>query len=303
MDKTDFYIYYCLIFFSLIILSLSFTNAIEKVVATTTDDNNQDDNDDNPKNEKETMKLKIKLNLNNVDKSIQKLKLVSYVNGEVKEQYIDLVKDKSKIKENILVLNLFYDKSNDISSIIVTDQYFVCAYALNDKNSKQNNIANSGISFYDCDEGNIGSPDSNTAHLFYTLNKFNESVNYNKVSGQGKNPLAKEVKINVKVPLEDAKGDADKINVVGMIGGQYKVETINVEQALDKQKDGNGDILDVPFVFNRTTDVGQIQLGDKFFGCVSGEELSPQHSHCEKRTLKDFEKGNQLYSRKDNNFK
>ena len=300
MYKTDFYIYYCLIFFSLTILSLSYT--IEKLAATTTNNNN-DDNDDNTKNEKETMKLKIKLNLNNVDKSIQKLKLVSYVNGEVKEQYIDLVKDKSKIKENILVLNLFYDKSNNISSIIVTDQYFVCAYAVNDKISKQNNIANSGISFYDCDEGNIGSPDSTTAHLFYTLNKFNESVNYNKLSGQGKNPLAKEVKINVKVPLEDAKGDADKINVVGMIGGQYKVETINVEQALDKQKDGNGDILDVPFVFNRTTEVGQIQLGDKFFGCVTGEELSPQHSHCEKRTLKDFEKGNQLYSRKDNNFK
>jgi hypothetical protein len=30
------------------------------------------------------MKLKIKLNLNNVDKNIQKLKLVSYVNGEVR---------------------------------------------------------------------------------------------------------------------------------------------------------------------------------------------------------------------------
>jgi len=269
------------------------------VDATTANNNNNDDT----KNEKETIKLKIKLNLNNVDKSIQKLKLVSYLNGEVKEQYIDLVKDKSKIKENILVLNLLYDKSNDISSIIVTDQYFVCAYAVNDTISKQNNIANSGVSFYDCDEGNIGSTDSTTAHLFYTLNKFNESVNYNKVSGQGKNPLAKEVTINVKVPLEDAKGDADKINVVGMIGGQYKVETIKVEQALDKQDDGNGDILDVPFVFNRISDVGQIQLGDKFFGCVTGEELSPQHSHCEKRTLKDFEKGNQLYSRKDNNFK
>ena len=292
-------LYYCLIFFSLTLFSLSFSNTLVKVDATTANNNNNEDT----KNEKETMKLKIKLNLNNVDKSIEKLKLLSYLNGEVKEQYIDLVKDKSKIKGNILILNLFYDKSNDISSIIVTDQYFVCAYAVNDTISKQNNIPNSRVSFYDCDEGNIGSTDSTTAHLFYTLNKFNESVNYNKVSEQGKNPLAKEVKINVKVPLEDAKGDADKINVIGMIGGQYKVETINVEQALDKQDDGNVDILDVPFVFNRTTDVGQIQLGDKFFGCVTGEELSPQHSHCEKRTLKDFEKGNQLYSRKDNNFK
>src|SRR5215208_4430420 len=154
---------------------------------------------------------------------------------------------------------------------LLSDQYFVCAYAVNDKIPKQTNVANSRVSFYDCDEGNIGSTDSNTAHLFYTLNKYNESVNHNKISGQGKNPLAKEVKINIKVPLEDAKGDADKINVVGMIGRQYKVETINIEQALDKQIDCNGDILDVPFVFNRTSDVGQIQLGDKFFGCVTGK--------------------------------
>jgi hypothetical protein len=286
-------LYYCLIIiiFSLSLLSLSVINTIGIVDATTV---NKKEKDDNTKNQKETMKLKIKLNLNNVPPGIQKLKLVSYVNGEVKEQYIDLLKDKSQINENILVLNLLYDKSNDISSIIVTDQYFVCAYAIN---PKQN-----GVSFYDCDEGNIGSPDSNTAHLFFTINKFNESVNFNKISGQGKNPLAKEVKINIKVPIEDAKGDADQINVVGMIGGEYKVETLNVEQELDKQENNNG-ILDVPFVFNRTTEVGQIQLGDKFFGCVTGEELSPQHSHCEKRTLKDFEKGNQLYSRKDNNFK
>ena len=49
-----------------------------------------------------------------------------------------------------------------------------------------------------------------------------------------------------------------------MIGGEYKVETINVEQALENQEDNNSDILDVSFVFNRTTEVGQIQLGDKF---------------------------------------
>ena len=49
-----------------------------------------------------------------------------------------------------------------------------------------------------------------------------------------------------------------------MIGDEYKVETINVEQALENQEDNNSDILDVSFVFNRTTEVGQIQLGDKF---------------------------------------
>ena len=86
----------------------------------TTENNNGNDNA-NTKNEKATLKLKIKLNLNNVAKGIQKLKLVAYVNGEARKQVIDLLKDKSQIKNNILVINLNYDKSNEISSIITTD--------------------------------------------------------------------------------------------------------------------------------------------------------------------------------------
>ena len=86
-----------------------------------TTENNNGNDDSNTKNEKETMKLQIKLNLNNVPKGVQKLKLVAYVNGEAKEQIIDLLKDKSQIKNNILAINLNYDKSNEISSIITTD--------------------------------------------------------------------------------------------------------------------------------------------------------------------------------------
>ena len=148
----------------------------------------------------------------------------------------------------------------------------------------------------------LDSSDSASAKLFSTLNKFNESVNYNKLSGKG-NTGAKEVKIHVKVPLADAIDDVDQISVVGMTRGEYKVEILNAKDALEKQGDNNNEILDVPFVFNRDTEAGMIQLGDMFFGCVAGEEFSPQHTHCEKRTIKDYEKGNELYSRKDNNFK
>ena len=279
---------------------LFFITPIGVANATTASNVNEDDNE--ATNEKETLKLKIKINLNNIDPNIQKIKIISFVNGEAKQQYVDLLKEKSIVKNNILVLNLQFDKSNDISSIVASDQYFVCGYAVNDKIMNQKDISNIGISLYDCDEGNIGSADSATAHLFYTLNKFTESVNYNKINGN-KDPLAKEVKINVKVPLEDAIDDVDQISVVGMVRGEYKVETINAKEALEKQGNNNNDILDVPFVFNRITEAGIIQSGDKFFGCVAGEELSPQHTHCEKRTIKDFEKGNELYSRKDNNFK
>lgn len=275
------------------IMSLGIVNA--------TTSNVEEDNE--AKNEQDVLNLKIKINLNTInnhDPNIQKIKLVSFVNGEVKEQYIDLLQEKSKVKNKILTLDWQFDKSNDISSIEATDQYFVCGYAVNDKM-----ITQKDISLYDCDEGDIVSADSSIVRLFgSTLNKFNESVNDNKINGQEKNPLAKEVKINVKVPLEDAIDDVDLISVIGMIKGKYKLEIIDAKEALEKQKDNNdNNILDVPFVFNRITEVGTIQIGDMFFGCVAGEELLPQHTHCEKRMIKNFEKGNILYARKDNNFK
>ncbi len=266
------------------LISLYFINVMGDVHATVSNDgnNNQEDND-KAKNDREMLNLKIKLHINNIDPNIQKIKIVSYVNGEAKEQYVDLVKEKNKIKNNIMVVNLQFAKSNDISSIIETDQYFVCGYAVNVNNKNQTAISNNEVSLYDCDEGNIGSSDSATAKLFSALNKFNESVNYNKLSGKD-NTGAKEVKIHVKVPLEDTIDDVDQISVVGMTRGEYKVEILNAKDALEKQGDNNNEILDVPFVFNRDTEAGMIQLGDMFFGCVAGEEFSPQHTHCEKRT-------------------
>jgi hypothetical protein len=280
--------------------SLYFINALGDVNATVSNDEDNGDKDQN-NNEKEMMNLKIKLNLNNIGDNVQKIKIVSFVNGEVKEQYVDLVKDQSKIRNNIMTVNMQFPQTNDVSSIIETDQYFVCGYAVNDNNKNQTIVSNNEISIYDCDEGNIVHPDSATARLFSTLNKFNESVNYYKLNGKG-DPGAKEVKLNVKVPLDDASGD-HQISVIGMVRGEYKVEIMNTEEALEKQKNNNDEILDVPFVFNRITEAGTIQLGDKFFGCVAGEEFSPQHTHCEKRMIKAYEKGNELYSRKDNRFK
>ena len=259
-------------------------------------------NEDGAKNEQDFLELKIRINLNTIEKhdpNIQKLKVVSFVNGEVKEQYIDILQEKNKAKNNILVLNLQFDKSNHISSIVATDQYFVCGYAVNDKILNQE-----GITLYDCDEGDILSADSSTARLFSTLNKFEKSkgISSNTTKGNA-DPLAKEVKINVKVPLEDAIDDVDLISMIGMVRGEYNLEILDAKEALEKQQDNNDNILNVQFVFNRMTELGPIQIGDMFFVCVAGEELLPQHTHCEKRTIKDFEKGNVLYARKDNNFK
>ena len=100
------------------LMSLYFFNVVGDVNATTVS-NDKEDNDQTEK-DKEMMNLKIKLNLNNIDNNIQKIKIVAFVNGEGKEQYVDLVKEQSKIKNNIMVVNLQFAKNNDVSSIITT---------------------------------------------------------------------------------------------------------------------------------------------------------------------------------------
>jgi hypothetical protein len=309
LDKSHLELHLNFIILAIGLILLFVIMPLEIVNATTS--NVEEDNE--AKNEQDVLKLNIKINLNtinNYDPNIQKIKLVSFVNGEVKEEYIDLLQEKSKAKNKILTLNWQFEKNNDISSIEATDQYFVCGYAVNDKMINQKDI-----SLYDCDEGDIVSADLSTSRLFgSTLNKFvksqfvksqfekNKGINGNTTNGNV-DTLAKEVKINVKVPLADAIDDVGLISVIGMIKGEYKLEILDAKEALEKQKDNNDNILNVPFVFNRTTGVGTIQIGDMFFGCVAGENLLPQHTHCEKRMIKDFEKGNILYARKDNNFK
>ena len=79
---------------------------------------------------------------------------------------------------------------------------------------------------------------------------------------------------------------------------------MNVEHSLDKQNDGIGDRLDVPFIFNRTTDIGQIKLVDIFLTVLQRRIISTTFTLWED-DMKKLLKGvinNQLYSRKDNNF-
>jgi hypothetical protein len=287
------------IFSSTLFFSYNITNL---AYAASDDENDQDEKDDNK--QKGTMKLKIKLNLNNIDQNAKTIKVISYVNGEAKEVYIDLAKEKSQTTNNILIKNLQYDKSNDISSIGIKDQYFVCGYVSNSEIQKTANIQNTEIPIFDCDEGNIVSTDKNSAKLFYTLNKYNEGVNVNKLNSNADN-TAKEVKLHAKIPLYDKTDEVDQINVVGMVRGEYEVKTINAKEELQNLDDkSDNDILDIPFIFNRNTELGQVQIGDMFFICVTGEELAPpEHSHCEKRLVKSFNNGNQVYARKDSFFK
>ena len=52
------------------------------------------------------------------------------------------------------------------------------------------------------------------------------------------------------------------------------------------------------FTFDRKTDIGLIQVGDRYHACVSGDDLRPpEGSECEKRVIKQFDKPNSLPAR------
>ena len=270
----------------------------------------KDKNNDNKKNEKnnnaiDLTTIKTKINLNNINiKNNERLKLVAYLNGEGQTTYIDLkdIKDKINLKDNSLTVNLKFNKSNDISQVMFDDEYYVCGYVIDDKMNAAKTKSN--LTLYDCDEGNISltSTDIDTVKLFYTLKKFSESNTLYKtnVSPSGNiKETPKEVSLRIDVPIHDNK----KINdmyLVAMIKGEYQIKKINAQNEIKKgDKQSNSERLSIPFTFNRDTEVGLIEPGDMFFGCVTSDEFPDQNSDCEKRIITDLSKAGQVCARLD----
>jgi hypothetical protein len=81
-----------------------------------------------------------------------------------------------------------------------------------------------------------------------------------------------------------------------MIKGQIKSEVIeDVQAELDKSKNNT---IKRTFTFDRNTDIGKIQIGDRYHACVASEDLRPpEGSECEKRVIKQFDKPNSLPAR------
>jgi len=253
--------------------------------------------------------IKVKMNKNNLDiANHDRIKVVGYLNGEGQTKYIDL-KDIAKGKlssyasnPNYLTVNLQFNKSTDISSTMVDDEYYVCAYVFDDSNKPSILNTVDIIPLYDCDEGNIGtSTTTDTVTLFSTMKKYGESkafytTNQNLANNITNNP--KDLKITIIVPMSDAK-DIDDMNVVAMVKGKYQIKTIDVQEELKSENNKDDKIL-VPFTFERKTEVGLIQPGDLFFGCATSDEFPNQNSDCEKRMLKSLDNSNKLCARKDN---
>ena len=133
---------------------------------------------------KDRTTITVNLNKNNVldnenENNNNLLKIVGYLNGEGQTKYIDLKEINKEINQNqkFLKVDLKFNKSNDISSTMVDDEYYVCAYLMKDSNTTDDVPVSTTIPLYDCDEGNIGiSTTKDSVTLFSTMKKYGESL-------------------------------------------------------------------------------------------------------------------------------
>jgi hypothetical protein len=249
------------------------------------------DTDDNKK-DKNQLTVTTSIHLENIDMEKTKfLRITAFINGDDFKQDIPISSiDKSKKK---LDVELKTDIDNGIVEANVPDEFFVCVYQVGDLMTEYNSFAK-----FDCNEGDILNIKKPTEiELFtagsqvYAKSKVVYQANLNNVSGSNSGT----VKIKILAPLADKK-DTKKLVIGAMIKGQIQSEVIeDVQAELDKSGDST---IKRSFTFDRKTDIGLIQIGDRYHACVASEDLRPpEGSECEKRVVKHFDKPNSLPAR------
>ena len=249
-------------------------------------------NTDDNKKDKDQLTVKTSVHLENIDMEKTKfLRITAFINGDDFKQDIPISSiDKSKKK---LDVELKTDIDNGIVEANVPDEFFVCVYQVGDLMTEYNSFAK-----FDCNEGDILNIKKPTEiELFtagsqvYAKSKVVYQANLNNVSGSNSGT----VKITILAPLADKK-DTKKLVIAAMIKGQIQSEVIeDVQAELDKSGDST---IKRTFTFDRKTDIGLIQIGDRYHACVASEDLRPpEGSECEKRVVKHFDKSNSLPAR------
>ena len=249
-------------------------------------------NTDDNKKDKDQLTVKTSIHLENIDMEKTKfLRITAFINGDDFKQDIPISSiDKSKKK---LDVELKTDIDNGIVDANVPDEFFVCVYQVGDLMTEYNSFAK-----FDCNEGDILNIKKPTEiELFtagsqvYAKSKVVYQANLNNVSGSNSGT----VKIKILAPLADKK-DTKKLVIAAMIKGQIQSEVIeDVQAELDKSGDST---IKRTFTFDRKTDIGLIQIGDRYHACVASEDLRPpEGSECEKRVVKQFDKPNSLPAR------
>ena len=248
-------------------------------------------NDDNKK-DKDQLEVKTIVHLENIDMEKTKfLRITAFINGDGFKQDIPI----SSIDKNKKTLNvdLKTDIDNGIVDAHVPDEFFVCGYQVGDMMTEYNSFAK-----FDCNEADILNIKKPTEiNLFkvdsqvYAKSKAVYQANLNNVNGSNSDT----VKIKIYDPLADKK-DTKKLVIAAMIKGQIQSEVIeDVQAELDKS---DGSTISRTFTFDRKTDIGLIQIGDRYHACVSSEDLRPpEGTECEKRIIKTFDTLNSLPAR------
>jgi hypothetical protein len=244
------------------------------------------------KNGKDQLIAKARIHLENIDMSKTKFfRVAAFINGEDFKQDIP-ISTIDKTKKTITV-DLKTDVDNDIVSAHAPDEFFVCAYQVGDVINDYNSFTK-----FDCNESDLVNIDKPTVINLFRSGSLVYSTSkaiYEASLHQPNPPASDTIKIKILAPLADKK-DTKKLVIGAMIKGQIQSEVIeNVQAELDKSKD---DTIKRTFTFDRKTDIGLIQIGDRFHACVASEDLRPpEGSECEKRIVKNLAKVSGLYAR------
>ena len=255
-------------------------------------------NDKEHKEDKDKLIVKVSIDLENVDIENSKfIRVIGFINGEEAKQDIPISSlDKS---DDNLDVELKVNEENDIVEADTPDEFFVCGYQVGKGDvSKESKITTTPITKFDCNEGDIlGNPTKislfkSDSQVYSKSQEFYES-NLNAVNNYTKN--SDTVKIKILAPLADKK-DTEKLVIAAMIKGQIKSEVIeDVQEELDKT---DNNTISRTFTFDRNTDIGKIQIGDRYHACVASNDLSPpERQECEKRLVKNFDNINSLPAR------
>ena len=273
--------------------------------------NENNENSEDNFNSKEKVIVKTRINLANLEKK-GFLSMAAFINGQEVLKNVSL--DKLDPSKQTLNVNLMVDKETDIVNAGDRDEFFVCAYHIKDLLKEYNSLT-----YFDCDEGDLLAPDKPTISRLFSTNSlvysesqniFNNSSNkYSQLlstNNDNSNPNQQQqvrdkeeekekVKIKILAPLEDRK-NIQKLKIAAMVKGQIKSAVIdNVQEEFSKT---GGYTISRTFTFDRDTNIGKIQIGDRFHACVSSNDLNPpEGTECEKRTVKKIGRDNVLYAR------
>lgn len=230
----------------------------------------------------ETFEIEANIDLSKIRYS-EKLKVIAFANGESDVKFVDKIQE---MKSKSISVPFTFERTNDLVTVGVNDEYFVCAYDIKPKAGTMKS--------YSCVEGNIENTDGkNTINIGSGSKNTLSTGSFQPVDEAGKSK-AKDVNINILVPLSDRK-NVENIKVTAMNKGELLTKEVN---AADLLKSSNGDTIKFSFNFDRKTEIGQIQKGDLYFACVSADELNPpEGTECEHKLTKPIGRANNLYAR------